>query len=134
MMRKKNSGFTLIELLAVIVILGVLIVIAGMSVIKIKENANRDEAKKIEKSITDLGANIYSYEYLSGSKAAGSFYDLYNSKTEFIVPLSMLKAGGYLTNLTANDKISNPFGGNDCDAFLYVNPDDTTNKIGRAHV
>lgn len=122
-MRKSNHGFTLIELLAVIVILGTIMVIAGISVIKIKENANRQEAEKLEKTIADLGANIYSYEYMSGKKDAGTFYALYKAGNSFIVTLEKLRESGYLTNLTSENKIANPFGGEGCDAYLYVKPD-----------
>lgn len=62
----KKNGFTLVELLAVIVILGIIMTIASASLTKTKKEANIREAEQIEKSIKDLGMEIYSYEKTLG--------------------------------------------------------------------
>lgn len=79
----KKNGFTLVELLAVIVILGIIMTIASSSLITTKKEANIREAKQIEKSIKDLGMEIYSYEKTLGiyddktycEKGLGGIYD-----------------------------------------------------------
>ena len=101
-MRKK--GFTLVELLAVIVVLGIIMTIAGTAVLGQRKKANIEEAKKIEQTLADLGPGIYAYK------------SLYNSENDFIIHLDELKKGGYL------DQIDTPFGGEDCNAYLLVNP------------
>lgn len=63
-----KKGFTLVELLAVLVVLAIIMVIAGVSVTKTKKEAAYQEALKLERSLEDMGANIYSYEMISGIK------------------------------------------------------------------
>lgn len=113
-MRKK--GFTLVELLAVIVVLGIIMTIAGTAVLGQRKKANIEEAKKIEQTLADLGPGIYAYENTFGSSDENSFKSLYKSENDFIIQLDELKKGGYI------DKIDNPFGGEDCNAYLLVNP------------
>ncbi len=114
-MRKK--GFTLIELLAVIVVLGIIMVIAGTYVSSQKKKANVEEAKKIESSITDLGAMIYSYE---SSLDSSAFMDAFKKGSVFKISVSTLVEAGYL-----DSEIENPNGSGTCDGFLVVNPSST---------
>lgn len=145
-MKKNKKGFTLVELLAVIVVLGIIMSIAGTAVLKQKKKANLDEARKLEKTIADLGANIYSYEYLVGVKDAKSyceeinsnynenegkcengndddsenyFYKSYKSLSDgssIKISLDELKDAGYLKS----DTISNPAGKGNCEGYLEV--------------
>lgn len=124
-----KKGFTLIELLAVIVVLGIIMTIAGTAALKIKKNADIETAKKLEKTIEDLGPSIYSYEMIK----KGTFYNNYNglhsagnvdlsTKTvndrkeyqgySLLVTLDILKSKGYLK--TDQLKIGN----NTCQGFL----------------
>ncbi|MGN1268468.1 MAG: type II secretion system protein [Candidatus Aphodocola sp.] len=119
-MKKNNKGFTLVELLAVIVVLGIIMSIAGTAVLKQKKKANLEEAKKLEKTIADLGPSIYSYEYLLGDKEKdGYFYKSYkNLRVESSIKISFaeLKEAGYLKSET----ISNPAGNGNCEGYLEV--------------
>lgn len=117
----KKNGFTLVELLAVIVVLGIIMSIAGTAVLKQKKKANIEEAKRIEQTITDLGPNIYSYEYLVGNKDDNNyFYKAYKSlssdEQSIKISLAELKAAGYLKSET----ISNPSGNGSCMGYLEV--------------
>lgn len=116
----KKNGFTLVELLAVIVVLGIIMSIAGTAVLKQKKKANIEEAKKIEQTITDLGANIYSYEYLVGVKDSENyFYKSYKNLSDgssIKISFDELKEAGYLKSET----ISNPAGKGNCKGYLEV--------------
>ena len=123
---KNKKGFTLVELLAVIVVLGVVMTIAGTAALKIKKNANIEEAKQLEKTLKELGPNLFSYEMSKGSNS--NFYVKYkallvtnsttttNNKYSITIPVSELSSKGYLKS--AN--ISNPAGGEVCSGFLRV--------------
>lgn len=114
-MKKTKTGFTLIELLAVIVILGIILVIAGSNFMNIRKNANIEEAKKLEKSLTDLGPNIYSHEYISPDDDS-NFTQKYENSTEIKITLKELADAGYIKSAT----ISNPAGGGSCTGYLEV--------------
>lgn len=119
-MKKNKKGFTLVELLAVIVVLGIIMSIAGTAVLKQKKKANLEEARKLEKTIADLGPSIYSYEYLTGNKDGNDyFYKAYKSLSDgssIKISLSELKNAGYLKS----DTISNPSGNGNCEGYLEV--------------
>lgn len=116
----KNKGFTLIELLAVIVVLGVIMTIAGVSVMKIRNDAALQEAKKLEDTIADLGPGIYSNEVITDDKSILNYgsMELNSSKK---ITLSQLK--GYLKELKCekdNCQLKSPFGSGYCDGYLEV--------------
>ena len=119
-MKKNNKGFTLVELLAVIVVLGIIMSIAGTAVLKQKKKANLEEAKKLEKTIADLGPSIYSYESMLGNKDDNDyFYKSYKNLRDVSsikISLSELKEAGYLKSET----ISNPAGNGNCEGYLEV--------------
>ncbi len=110
---KNKNGFTLVELLAVIVVLGVIMAIAGTAVLRQRKKANIEVAKDMEKSITDLGASIYSYERIQDSS---NFMDAYKTGDSFKISISELSKAGYLEGET----IKNPSGGGDCSGYLVV--------------
>lgn len=129
-MMKDKNGFTLVELLAVIVVLAVILVIAGTSFTRIKRNANIEEAKKIEQSLTDLGPNIYSYEYITNNGAEeddeATFMKKYNGlakKDSFNISLDTLKGAGYLKNVSIKNP-KNPSGNDVCNGYLKVTKGD----------
>lgn len=64
-MKMKNKGFTLVELLAVIVVLGIIMTVAGMSLLGTKKDANQKEVESIYNTIKKLGPDVY----LSGINA-----------------------------------------------------------------
>ena len=70
-----KNVFTLVELLAVIVILGIIMAIGGGITMQVKKNANEEQAKQLEKTIKELGPNIYSHESLVGVKDYKSYCD-----------------------------------------------------------
>lgn len=116
----KNKGFTLIELLAVIVVLGVIMTIAGVSVMKIRKDAALQEAKKLEDTIADLGPGIYSNEVITDDKSILNYgsMELNSSKK---ITLYQLK--GYLKELKCekdNCQLKSPFGSGYCDGYLEV--------------
>lgn len=115
-MKKKNYGFTLVELLAVIVVLGIVMAVAGTAALKIKKNANIEAAKKLEKTLKDIGPNLLSSEM---SKSSSDFYKDYKNLVygkNITIPSSDLYKAGYLKSPT----IDNPSGGEDCYGFLRV--------------
>lgn len=130
---KKNKGFTLVELLAVIVVLGVLMTVAGVSAVKIKKDANEKQAKQLEADLTKLGESIYSYEMMLGNKTDSEhFYQRLNKETEFIITLTELKEAGYLKDLVKEGevyKMPNPAGGEGCDGFILVTKEDKLPKF-----
>lgn len=107
-MKKNEKGFTLIELLAVIVILGIIMSIAGMSLLKQKKDANEKELESIYNSIKQLGADVYlnekeSIESIDSDKVYVSQYPLIGK--------------GYLKSA-----IKNPAGNGYCDdVYLLIN-------------
>ncbi len=111
---KNKNGFTLVELLAVIVVLGVIMVIAGTAVLSQRKKANIEEAKKIEKTLVDLGPGIYTYEKLNGSS---EFMEKFNEGKTFKISQDNLISAGYL-----DGEIKNPSGNGTCDAYLVVDP------------
>ena len=72
-MKKNIKGFTLVELLAVIVILGLIMTIAGTSLISTRKEANKEEAKNIENTITKVGEELYAHESMLGIKDFESY-------------------------------------------------------------
>ena len=116
----KNKGFTLIELLAVIVVLGVIMTIAGVSVMKIRNDAALQEAKKLEDTIADLGPGIYSNEVITDDTSILNYDDMKLDSSKKIT-LSQLK--GYLKELKCekdNCQLKSPFGSGYCDGYLEV--------------
>ena len=140
--RKMNKkGFTLIELLAVIVVLGVIMTIAGMSVNKIRKNAVTKELKHIENSITKVGESVFSYEMSVGKNDADfkSKYEKlknFSNKDEYIsnrnqnnaeikINLYQLQQKGYLKGINVNttengNYFKNPSGKGDCKGYLSI--------------
>ena len=119
-MKKNIKGFTLVELLAVIVILGLIMTIAGTSLIGTRKKANKEEAKNIENTITKVGEELYAHESMLGNKDdAAYFYQKYKTLGDGIslkITIEALKNAGYLKSKT----ISNPSGNGDCKGYLQV--------------
>lgn len=119
-MKKNIKGFTLVELLAVIVILGLIMTIAGTSLVSARKKANQEEAKNIENTITKVGEDLYAHESMLGNKDDnGYFYKKYKnlSNSGFLnISIMALKNAGYLKSKT----ISNPSGNGDCKGYLQV--------------
>ena len=122
---KNKKGFTLVELLAVIVVLSLVIVIAGLSVTQVRKNANKELAKSLEETITKLGPTIYSYEsYLDNS----NFMDAYNKGDKFYISLKELKTKGYLKSENLN------IGNVTCGGYLEVNPQRDEKAIFKGYI
>lgn len=111
-MKKNKKGFTLIELLAVIVVLGVIMSIAGTAVLKQKKKANQGEIDSLYNTIKGFGADVY----LSEKKGSACYSDTW------------LKKNGYLKS-----KISNPSNGEECEAYLIIDKNDS-NDMFKAYV
>lgn len=94
-----KKGFTLIELLAVIVVLGIIMTVAGTAVLNQKRNANLEEAKKIEKTLADLGSDVY----LSNKESDRKYY------LDDLVDYGLKKA-----------TIKNPNGNGNCEGYLEI--------------
>ncbi len=121
----KKNGFTLVELLAVIVVLGVIMTIAGTAVMGQRRKANIEEAKNMEKTLADIGPDVYRRESMSDSS---EFMEKYNDDEKFIISADQLKGAGYLSKT-----IENPAGGNPCDAYLLVDPL-STNEMFKGYI
>lgn len=119
-MKKNIKGFTLVELLAVIVILGIIMTIAGTSLIGTRKKANKKEAKNIENTITKVGEELYAHESMLGNKDdAAYFYQKYKTLgngSSLKITIEALKKAGYLKSST----ISNPSGKGNCKGYLEV--------------
>lgn len=116
----KNRGFTLIELLAVIVVLGVIMTIAGVSVMKIRNDAALQEAKKLEDTIADLGPGIYSNEVITDDKSILNYGSM---KLNSSKKITLYQLKGYLKELKCekdNCQLKSPFGSGYCDGYLEV--------------
>lgn len=118
----KNKGFTLIELLAVIVVLGVIMTIAGVSVMKIRKDAALQEAKKLEDTIADLGPGIYSNEVITDDTSILNYDDM---KLDSSKKITLYELKDYLKELECDEKdkkcqIKSPFGNGYCDGYLEV--------------
>ena len=116
----KNKGFTLIELLAVIVVLGVIMTIAGVSVMKIRNDAATQEAQKLEDTIADLGPGIYSNEVITDDKSILNYDDM---KLNSSKKITLYQLKGYLKELKCekdNCQLKSPFGSGYCDGYLEV--------------
>ena len=111
-MKKNKKGFTLIELLAVIVVLGVIMSIASTAVLKQKKKANQGEIDSLYNTIKGFGADVY----LSEKKGSACYSDTW------------LKKNGYLKS-----KISNPSSGEECEAYLIIDKNDS-NDMFKAYV
>lgn len=124
----KKKGFTLIELLAVIVVLSIIITIAGTNAVRIKKEANKKEAKELERMLGTVGEALYSYEKINNPD--GKFMSKWNecaSQLEddmqiFYITVKELKNAGYLKNF------KNPASANDCDGYLKINAKNATFK------
>ena len=116
----KNKGFTLIELLAVIVVLGVIMTIAGVSVMKIRNDAALQEAKKLEDTIADLGPGIYSNEVITDDTSILNYDDM---KLDSSKKITLYELKDYLKELECekdNCQLKSPFGSGYCDGYLEV--------------
>ncbi len=116
----KNRGFTLIELLAVIVVLGVIMTIAGVSVMKIRNDAALQEAKKLEDTIADLGPGIYSNEVITDDTSILNYDDM---KLDSSKKITLYELKDYLKELKCekdNCQLKSPFGSGYCDGYLEV--------------
>lgn len=122
--RKMNKkGFTLIELLAVIVVLGVIMTIAGMSVNKIRKNAVTKELKHIENSITKVGESVFSYEMSAGATGSNSFKNKYENSEKLKISLKDLQQQQYLKGINVNDRngtFKSPDGKTSCSGYLLI--------------
>lgn len=124
-----KKGFTLIELLAVIVVLGVIMTIAGMSVSKIRKDAVKKELEHIENSITKVGESVFSYEMIAGNiDDANSFknkYNTLNNNDKIQVSLKELQEKQYLKGIDiSNDTFKSPDGKTSCSGYLLVTKKD----------
>lgn len=99
-MKKNIKGFTLVELLAVIVILGVIMSIAGISLISTKKKANQREVESIYNTIKKLGPDVY----------------LNEKEVEKCYTVAWLKKEEYLKSEVVNP--AKP--GVKCEAFLKI--------------
>ena len=68
---KNNKGFTLIELLAVIVILGIIITIATLSLSGIKDREKSDNESILSRKIENA-AKLYAAKYYADKITSGS--------------------------------------------------------------
>lgn len=122
-MKKNKSGFTLVELLAVIVVLGIIMAVAGTAALKIKKNANKEEAKKLERTIEELGASIYTFEKAAGGES--QFNSKFSNGQPFKINVKTLADAGYLKNVVREGSsawLKSPSGGEPCTAYLLVDP------------
>lgn len=105
-MKKNIKGFTLVELLAVIVILGLIMTIAGTSLIGTRKKANQSEVDSIYNTIKEIGPDVY----------------LKKGETNKCYTAAWLKKEGYLKS-----EISNPSKpGETCETYLKIGtPSDT---------
>mgnify|MGYP004716098543 FL=1 len=130
--RKMNKkGFTLIELLAVIVVLGVIMTIAGMSVNKIRKNAVTKELEHIENSITKVGESVFSYEMSAGNKIEEEYFSQkYNNLTNnksLKVDIKDLQRQQYLKGINVNGEngtFKSPDGKTSCSGYLLITKTD----------
>ena len=98
-MKKNIKGFTLVELLAVIVILGLIMTIAGTSLIGTRKKANQSEVESIYNTIKKIGPDVYLSNNDDGCYSA-----------------TWLKANGYLKS-----EVSNPAKPEEtCEAYLII--------------
>lgn len=103
-MKKDIKGFTLVELLAVIVVLGVIMTIAGTSLIGTRKKANQSEVKSIYNTIKEIGPDVY----LDKKDNIENDYACYSDK--------WLKENGYLKS-----EVSNPAKSEEqCEAYLII--------------
>ena len=114
----KKNGFTLVELLAVMMILGLIMVIVGRKLIISKKDASINEILKIERTLKDLGGDIYL-----------SYRKQFSPDEKYKISLYALK--DYVKNIKCDEgtkecTIENPAGGNFCDAYLLI---DTTEGV-----
>lgn len=99
-MKKNIKGFTLVELLAVIVILGLIMTIAGTSLISTRKKANQSEVDSIYNTIKEIGPDVY----------------LKERKNKECYTAAWLKENGYLKS-----EVSNPAKPeNTCAAYLII--------------
>lgn len=99
-MKKNIKGFTLVELLAVVVILGIIMTIAGTSLISTRKKANQSEVVSIYNTIKKIGPDVYLKE--------GENNKCYTA--------AWLKENGYLKS-----EVSNPAKPEDtCAAYLII--------------
>lgn len=127
MKKIKENAFTLVELLAVIVVLGILSSIAIVGIIKVRKDANKSAAQKIEKSLTDLGPGIYEYETTVGvvtnGDKKGNFLTEYNKNSSIYISIEELYNNCYLDDAVKVDetyKLKSPASGKYCDGYLEV--------------
>ena len=98
-MKKNIKGFTLVELLAVVVILGIIMTIAGTSLIGTRKKANQSEVDSIYNTIKKIGPDVYLSNNGDGCYSA-----------------AWLKENGYLKS-----EVSNPAKPEDtCTAYLII--------------
>lgn len=116
-----KKGFTLIELLAVIVVLGVIMTIAGTAALKIKNDANVEEAKKLEDTIKNLGPDVY-----LATKNTGK-YD-FSTLTDYGLKSSTIKNPNGNGNCSGYLEISEEleFSGHICCPDLYMTGSENT--------
>ena len=100
---KSKKGFTLVELLAVITVLALVMVIAGLSVSRVRKNANVELAKKLEDTLKGFGPDIYAAKKEAGEEVSGKY------------GIDYLKDYGYLKG-----DIANPNGNGSCEGYVEI--------------
>lgn len=111
----KNKGFTLVELLAVIVVLGIIMTIAGMSLSGTKKDANQKEVESIYNTIKKLGPDVYLSEIAADNDENG---------------IKVYSAGNLLNNGYLKSVVNNPAKSGDiCGACLIIKTDKQDNMF-----
>ena len=126
-----KKGFTLVELLGVIVVMGVLLTIAGVSATKLITRSREEKARIEENNLRDTAVSYVKGENIRLAKCPAGYEVTSDTDTgdcRLAVLVSELKTSGYFNNKS-----------NSCDdnakviIYRYVNPDNGLDEY-RAYV